>query len=297
VSARVSDSEESFRAIPPTRGLSLWRRLRREPLGLLGLVLVAVVLLGGLFADHLTPYDPLRIAIQQRLLGPSPGHLLGTDQLGRDVLSRVIKGSQIALVVGVSTIAVAQLFGLTLGLLAGYGPRSLDNALMLLFDTVRSFPMVMLALAVITLVGTSLSSLMLIITVTQCPTYARLVRTSTLSIKHSAFIEAERSLGIGPGAILLGHILPNVVGPLLIIGSMDIPTVVTLEAGLSFLGLGIPPPAPSWGRILNDGYNFIREAPWIALAGGLPLVITTIGFTFLGEALRDFLDPRLRRIL
>ena len=127
--------------------------------------------------------------------------------------------------------------------------------------------------------------------------YARLVRTSTLSIKHAEFILAERALGARAPRILLHHIVPNAIGPLLIIASMDIPVVITLEAGLSFLGLGVPPPAPSWGRLLNEGYNFIRDTPWIVIGGGLPLIVTTLGFTFLGESLRDLLDPKLRKAL
>jgi peptide/nickel transport system permease protein len=136
---------------------------------------------------------------------------------------------------------------------------------------------------------------LLVIVVTTFPTYARMTRTSTLSLRSAEFVQAERSLGAGWGRILVFHILPNIVGPLLILASMDVPVVITLEAGLTFLGLGVPPPAPSWGRILNEGYAFIREAPWMVVGGGVPLILATLGFTFLGESLRDLLDPRLRR--
>jgi peptide/nickel transport system permease protein len=155
----------------------------------------------------------------------------------------------------------------------------------------------MLGLAVITLLGPSLATLMLVVVVIQTPAYGRLVRTATLSVKNSEFILAERSMGASMVRVLIRHILPNIVGPLIIIASMDIPSVITLEAGLSFLGLGIPPPAPSWGRILQEGYTNIREAPWIVISGGIPLILTTLGFTFLGEALRDILDPKLRRMV
>ena len=147
------------------------------------------------------------------------------------------------------------------------------------------------------IVGPSMYMLMLVVVIIQTPAYARLVRTATLAKKNSDFVLAERSLGAGPIRILTRHILPNIVGPLFIIGSMDIPTVVTLEAGLTYLGLGLPPPAPSWGRVLEEGYRFIRDAPWIVVAGGIPLIITTLGFTFLGESLRDLLDPKLRRMM
>ena len=187
--------------------------------------------------------------------------------------------------------------GLVLGLIAGYGPRWLDNFLLLLFDSVYSFPTIMLGLTVMTLVGPSIGTLVFVIVVIQTPTYARLIRTATLSVKSSEYILAVRSLGSSPGRILLVHILPNIIGPLFIIASMDIPSVIALEAGLTYLGMGIPPPAPSWGRILQEGFDSIRDAPWIVIAGGVPLIITTLGFTFLGEALRDWLDPRLRRII
>jgi peptide/nickel transport system permease protein len=286
-------------ARPTTARLALaaLRRVTREPMGTLGLVLVAIVLFCGLAADLVAPHDPLAIDIAARFVPPSWLHPLGTDQLGRDLLSRVILGSRIAMTVAVSAIAFSLLAGIALGLIAGYGPRWLDNALLLAFDAVYSFPTIMLALAIITLLGPSLATVVLVVVLGTAPVYARLIRTQTLAIKNSEFVLAERSLGAGRSRILVRHILPNVVGPLLIVASMDVPGVITIEAGLSFLGMGLPPPAPSWGRILNDGYAFIRTTPWIVIAGGAPLILTTLGFTFLGESLRDTLDPKLRRIL
>ena len=233
-----------------------------------------------------------------KLQPPSLAHWFGTDHLGRDIFSRIIMGSRIALDASASRPSASPLcIGLTLGLIAGYGPRWLDNFLMLLFDSVYSFPTVIMGLTVATLLGASVTTLMFVVILVQTPAYARLTRTATLSLKNSEYVQAIRSLGASPLRIIAVHILPNVVGPLLIIASMDIPSVVALEAGLTYLGMGIPPPAPSWGRILQEGYNLIREAPWIVVAGGIPLIITTLGFTFLGESLRDMLDPRLRRIV
>jgi peptide/nickel transport system permease protein len=272
-----------------------FRRLLGEPMGAAGLALVLLVLACGLFSHQLEPFDPLKIAVRDRLLAPSPLHPLGTDNLGRDVLSRVIEGSRIALYFAAAATGLSLLAGLALGLVAGYGPRWADALFVLLFDTVNAFPRVMLALAVITLLGPSSASVLLVIVVTTFPTYARMTRTSTLSLRSAEFVQAERSLGAGWGRILVFHILPNIVGPLLILASMDVPVVITLEAGLTFLGLGVPPPAPSWGRILNEGYAFIREAPWMVVGSGVPLILATLGFTFLGESLRDLLDPRLRR--
>jgi len=166
---------------------------------------------------------------------------------------------------------------------------------MLFFDSVRSFPTVMFALAVVTLFGPSLTTVMVVVIVTQIPIYGRMVRSQTLALKNAEFILAERALGASFFRIITMHLLPNVVGPLLILASMDIPFVITIEAGLSFLGMGVRPPTPSWGTILNDGYSFIYNTPWPVIAGGVPIIITTLGFTFLGESLRDVFDPKLRK--
>jgi peptide/nickel transport system permease protein len=245
----------------------------------------------------IAPFDPFKIKVTERFISPSLPHLFGTDNIGRDVFSRVLVGSRIALTVGGLSIAIAMAIGLVLGLCAGYGPRWLDNLLLLVFDSVYSFPTVILGLTVMTLLGPSMVNLILVVVVVQTPAYARLIRTATLSTKTSEYILAIRSLGASPARILFVHILPNIIGPLFIIASMDIPSVIALEAGLTYLGMGIPPPAPSWGRILQEGFTAIRDAPWIVVAGGFPLILTTLGFTFLGESLRDLLDPRLRRIV
>lgn len=277
---------------------NFWRALKRvmrEPLGALGLTLVVFVLVSAIGADWFSPYEPNKIDIKSKLQPPSVEHVLGTDQLGRDIFSRVLVGGQIALKVSLISIGVALIIGLTLGLIAGFGPRWLDNALMLLFDSVRSFPTVMFALAVVTLFGPSLNTVMIVVIVTQIPIYGRMVRSQTLALRDAEFILAERALGAGFFRIIGMHMLPNVIGPLLILASMDIPFVITIEAGLSFLGMGVRPPTPSWGTILNDGYSYIYNTPWPVIAGGIPVILTTLGFTFLGESLRDVFDPKLRK--
>lgn len=271
------------------------KRVVREPLGALGLAMVVVILVSAIGADWFAPFEPNKIDIPNKLQSPSAEHFLGTDQLGRDIFSRVLVGGQIALKVSLLSIGAALAIGLVLGLIAGFGPRWLDNGLILLFDSVRSFPTVMFALAVVTLLGPSLHTVIVVVVVTQIPIYGRLVRTQTLALRNTEFIMAEQVLGAGFVRILSVHMLPNVIGPLLILASMDIPFVITIEAGLSFLGMGVRPPTPSWGTILNDGYSYIYNTPWPAIAGGLPVVITTLGFTFLGESLRDVFDPKLRR--
>jgi len=272
----------------------IFYHLVRDPLGLLGLIIVGLIVFSAIFAPWIVPYDPIAMNIPDRMQGPSLSHLVGTDQLGRDTFSRVIMGGRVALQVAIPTIGGAITIGLILGMIAGYGPKWLDNVIVLLFDTVRSFPTVMFALAVVALVGPSLNTVILVIMVTSIPTYGRVVRTLTQSLRNSEFIEAERSLGASVFRIMRVHILPNVIGPIAVLAAMDIPTVIGLEAGLSFLGMGVKPPTPSWGSLLNDGYNLIRNTPWLIIAGGIPLILTTLGFTFLGEALRDVVDPKLR---
>jgi len=273
----------------------LIKRIASDPLGLMGLCLVVLMVVSALFASLIAPYDPIQLNIMDRLQGPSTNHLLGTDQLGRDLFSRVLYGGQVALKVALISIGAALSIGIMLGMIAGFGPRWLDNIIMLFFDTIRSFPTVMFALATVALIGPSLSTVIMVIVVTSIPTYGRVVRTQTLIIKSNEFVLAEQVMGASLIRILTVHILPNVVGPLLILASMDIPTVIALEAGLSFLGMGVKPPTPSWGSILNDGYTLIRNTPWPIIAGSVPLILVTLGFTFLGESLRDQLDPKLRK--
>jgi peptide/nickel transport system permease protein len=270
-------------------------QLAQNPMGLMGLILVLIVVGTAIFAPWLAPYDPNQIMLGPRVGAPSAAHWLGTDHLGRDLLSRVIAGGRIAMLVAVATLGAAMTVGLALGLIAGYGPKWLDNILLLVFDAIRSFPVIVFGLAVVTLIGPSLYTVILVVAITSIPIYARIVRTQTQTLRNAEFILAEKAMGASTLRILGLHVLPNVLGPLLILASMDVPMVIATEAGLSFLGMGVRPPAPSWGTILNDGYNFIRNSPWPVIAGSVPIIVVTLGFTFLGEALRDIFDPKLRR--
>lgn len=270
------------------------RHLLADPMGTLGLVLVTVFVLMALFAPWLAPHDPLKISVPDKFHAPSLQYLVGADQLGRDILSRIVYGARTAMGVALSATGLAGIIGLTLGLIAGYGPRWLDGVLVLLFDSVSSLPTVMFALAVITILGSGTTTLILVIIMISIPGYARFIRAQTLGLTRSDYIEAERVMGASHARILLRHLLPNVVGPLVIILSMDVPVVIMLEAGLSYLGLGVRPPTPSWGNILYDGYVSLRQAPLNVVVAGIPLVLATIGFTFLGEGLRDALDPKLQ---
>lgn len=269
----------------------------KEPLGLIGLTLVSLVIFLSFGADLFSPFAPSQINIRDKLQNPSLIHILGTDQLGRDLFSRVLYGGRIALKVALISIFISMIIGIVVGIAAAIGKKWLDNFLLFIFDTIRSFPTIMFALAIVTLFGPSLETIIFIVILTQSPIYARIVRTQTLMVINSEYIQAEKVLGISFMRLMVIHIIPNVVGPLFILASMDIPFVIAIEAGLSFLGMGVRPPIPSWGSILNDGYSFIDNSPWPLIAGGLPLIITTIGFTFLGERLRDIIDPKLKKYI
>ncbi len=275
--------------------LRIFNALKKDPLGMAGFILVSIILFLTVFAAWLAPHDPLEIDVYNRLASPTAAHWLGTDQLGRDILSRVLFGGQVALKVSLIAISVSMAIGLVLGMLAGFGPRWLDRILVVSFDTVRSFPTIMFALAIVALTGPSLNTVIGVIIITSIPVYARVVRTQTQALRERDFILAERAMGASMFRILRYHVLPNVAAPMFILASMDVPAVVGMEAGLSFLGLGVSPPTASWGSILNDGYSYLRNSPWPIIAGGIPLIAVTLGFTFFGEALRDIFDPKLRR--
>ena len=269
------------------------KALLADPMGAMGLVLVSLFVAMAVAAPILAPYDPLALNVRAKLQGISFAHWLGTDQLGRDTLSRLIFGARTALSIALTATGLAGGIGLLLGLIAGYGPRWLDAGLVLVLDSVNALPMMMLALAIITVIGPGTFTLILVVVLVSIPSYARLIRAQTLSLRRAEFILAERAIGASTSRILLLHLLPNVLGPLVIVLSMDIPVVIMLEAGLSYLNLGVKPPTPSWGNVLYDGYTSIRTSPTLVIAAGAPLVLATLGFTFLGEGLRDALDPRL----
>ncbi|MDX6533290.1 MAG: peptide/nickel transport system permease protein [Gaiellales bacterium] len=283
-------AEERRRRAP---GLGLLREIARRPSGLFGLVVVAVLFIMVVFAPLVAPQSPSDQDIVNRLQGPSADHLLGTDELGRDLLSRVIFGTRVALGVAFPGVVGALLIGLVIGTIAGYVGGKVDTVLLTLMDTLQAFPAVILALVLVSVLGASLRNVILVIVVSFTPGYARVARALVLQTKENPYIEAERSLGAGGLRILTVHILPNIVAPLFILLAMDLPTAITVEAGLSFLGAGVQPPTPSWGVILADGFSRVRDTPWPVISAGGALMITTLGFTLLGETLRDIIDPRV----
>ncbi len=269
------------------------REVARRPGGLFGLIVVVGLFVVVVAAPLVAPYSATQQDIANRLAGPSLHHLLGTDELGRDLLSRVIYGARIAMAVAVPAVLLAMAAGLVIGLIAGYFGGGTDQVAIVGMDAVQAFPAVILALALLAVLGPSLRNVVIVIAVALAPGYARVVRAMTLAAKQNQYVEAELSLGVSTTRLTVYHLLPNIAPPLFILMAMDMPSAIAIEAGLSFLGLGVPPPSPSWGALLADGFTYVLISPWAILAASLALIIVTVGFTMLGEALRDVLDPKL----
>ena len=275
------------------------RRLRRSATALVGLGIVVLLVLVGVFADALAPDSPIASDQTRTFLAPSWDHPLGTDQLGRDMLSRVIHGTRISLLVGVSSVLLALFVGVPLGMVAGYHGGRVDTAVMRAMDLVLAFPIYLLAIILMVmftptagLIGTM--KVTGAIAIVRIPIYARLVRGSVLSIKEKEYIEACRALGVRTPSILFRHVLPNCLAPIIVTTTLGIATAIIVEATLSFLGLGTQPPTPSWGWDLKANVAFIQANPWLALFPGLAIFVTVLGFNLFGDGLRDALDPRLK---
>jgi peptide/nickel transport system permease protein len=269
-------------------------RLLRHGSGRLGFALVVLLLLVALFAPWLAPHDPNRIDVANRFAGPSLAHPLGTDQLGRDLASRLAFGARIALGVALTAVALAAAAGTALGMAAAWTPRWVEQAIVALFDVLGSFPSLIFALALAALLGPGLSNVIVVVALTLAPQFGRVARAQCLSLRQAPFIEAERALGAGPLRIALRHVLPNIAGPIAVLACMDVPVVVTIEAALSFLGVGVAPPLASWGALLHDGYEYLSQARGPAVYSALALALATLGFTLFGEGMRDAIDPKLR---
>ncbi|MDQ7842201.1 MAG: ABC transporter permease [Armatimonadota bacterium] len=271
-----------------------WRRLRRHRLAMAGLGMIALIVLLALFAPYVSPADPLAIDYAHPAAPPgAPGHLLGTDAVGRDILARLIYGTRISLQVGVVAVGIAASLGTVVGLTAGYYGGVVDNILMRTVDVFLAFPVIVLAIAIIAVLGPSLVNVMIALGLVAWTTYARVVRGQVLVLRELDFVQAARALGTGDVRILLRHILPNVVAPIIVLATVGMAAAIIAEAALSFLGLGVQPPTPSWGTMLNEGRAFLRTAPHISTLPGLAIMLTVLGFNFLGDGLRDALDPRL----
>lgn len=269
------------------------QQLIHRPAGLIGLIIVVGLIILAVVPGIFAPYEPDAQTISDRLQGPSMEHLLGTDRLGRDTLSRLIYGVGIALIVALPAVLSALVIGLLLGIVAAWRGGLIDAVLVIVMDVLQAFPAVILALALLALLGPSLRNVIIVVSIAFIPNYARVSRALVFSAKANQWVEAERALGASTLRIVFTHILPNIMPPLFILMAMDIPSAIVIEAGLSFLGLGVQPPTPSWGVILSDGFQSIMQSPWAVVFASIILMITTLGFTMLGETLRDIVDPRL----
>jgi len=273
---------------------SAFRRLRRNRGAMAGLYLVILLVAVAVLADRLSLHDPIRVTPDAALRSPGGTNPLGTDVLGRDILSRLIHGARISLRVGLVSVSIAAVVGTTLGLLAGFYGRWLDLTVMRLIDLMLAFPNVLLALAIIAILGPSIFNLMIAVGISATPGYARLVRGSVLSTKENVYVEAAVAVGAGDGLIIRRHILPNVLAPIIILATLGMAGAILTGAALSFLGLGVQPPTPEWGTMLSDGRNYLRKAWWITTFPGLAIMITVLAINMLGDGLRDALDPRLK---
>lgn len=268
-------------------------RLGRRRSATLGLAILGLLLVVAAVGPWFTPDDPIAQDLEQRLRPPGPGHLLGTDEFGRDVLSRLIHGTRISLFIGLVSVAIGMVFGGALGLATGYYGGWVDHVGMRLVDVLLAFPSILLAVIVVAALGPSLVNAMIAVGVVGIPQYARLIRSQVLSVRAMTFVEAHRALGAPDVRILLRTVLPHCTAPLVVQASLGLATAILDAAGLSFLGLGAQPPLPEWGAMLGHGRDYVIHAPWILAAPGAAILLTVLGFNLLGDGLRDALDPRL----
>ncbi|MFO7171858.1 MAG: ABC transporter permease [Bacillota bacterium] len=272
-----------------------WRRFRRSRSGVFGLAVVTALVLVALLAPWLTPCDPLQPDYAAVMQPPSRAHPLGTDNFGRDVLARTLYGARLSLRAGVTSVAVALALGLPIGLVSGYYRGFWDEyVIMRVVDALQAFPFLILALAVTAALGQGLNEAMIAIGIGFTPGFIRIVRSAVLEVRTREYVLAARSLGAGDGRILLRHVLPNALGPIIVQTTLSVAAAIIAEAGLSYLGLGAQPPEPSWGSDLRAAQGFLTLAPWMAIWPGLAIFLSVLGFNMLGDGLRDALDPRLR---
>lgn len=270
------------------------RTFMKNKTALIGLVGSILIIAISLSAPILSPHDPISQSISNRLKGPNATNPMGTDDYGRDVLSRILYGSRVSLMVGVLSVAFGMTVGIIMGLIAGYKGGIIDNLIMRLVDVLMCFPTLILGLLVLAVLGQGVSNLVIAIAIAVTPRFARLSRGKVIAIKENEFVDAARALGMNDMRIMFRHILPNIMGDMLVMGTLWVGTAIRVEANLSFIGLGVQPPLPSWGLMVRNGIDFLDTAPWLSLYGGLAILITVLCFNMVGDGLRDIIDPKLR---
>lgn len=287
--------EERGGAAAATSNLQLvLRRLRRNRLAMFGGVMILALILTALLAEWLAPHDPILINAATRLQRPSATYPLGTDEFGRDVLSRIIFGTRISLKVGLVAVGFSTLIGTVLGLVAGYYGGWIDNLISRVMDVFFAFPTILLAIGIMAVLGSNLTNVMIAIGIVYTPIFTRVTRSAVIAVRHSEYVEAARALGSRDGRIIFAHILPNSMAPIIVQTTLSLGFAILAEAALSFLGLGTEPPTPSWGLMLNTGRGFMERAPWVAVFPGLAIMLAVLSFNVFGDGLRDALDPRIK---
>jgi peptide/nickel transport system permease protein len=267
----------------------------KNPVMPAGAIIILFVIFVGILAPLLAPHSPSKMHFRERRAAPSLEYILGTDRLGRDILSRMVYGTRVSLVIGVLAVSVALVIGVSIGLVAGYYGGVLDEILMRIMDIIFSFPDLLLAIALIAVTGPGIENIIMVVGFVRIPRFARIVRSSVLSIKAKEYVEAARAISKSNIGIMWQHILPNCVAPLTVEASLSIATAIITESALSFLGLGVRPPIPSWGQMIADGRSELFTAPWVVIFPGVAIMVTVLGYNLLGDGLRDALDPRMKR--
>lgn len=273
-----------------------WRRLLRQPLSIFAGVVVILLIFTAVFGPSLAPYDPNAIDMANRFASPSLEHPFGTDDFGRDILSRVMVGARVSLMVGIIAVSISAILGSFLGILAGYTGRVIDEVIMRAMDILFAFPAILLAIAIMAALGRGIGNAMIAIGIVYIPIFARIARGSVLSVREEEFVDAARAVGSTDSRIMFKHIFPNTTSPLIVETTLSLSFAILAEAALSFFGLGTQPPDPSWGRMLAEGRAYFQQSVWLAIWPGLAIMFTVLGFNLLGDGLRDALDPRLKNV-
>ena len=281
---------------PPSPLREFWEHFTENRLALAGLAIVMVLVLVAVFAPFLAPHDPTHQSLPDKRAKPGGKFILGADEFGRDILSRIIYGTRAALLVGVLSVAIALFFGMLLGTLSGFFGGLCDNLIMRALDILLAFPYLLLAIAVVSAIGPGILNTTIAVGIWATPGFARIIRASVLTIKKADYVQAARALGASNGRIILSHVIPNFISPIIVYSTLYMANAILVEAALSFLGLGVQPPTPSWGLMVSSGRDFLLSAPHVATFPGIAIMITVLGFNLLGDGLRDSLDPRLRNL-
>ncbi len=261
---------------------------------LAGCLIIFLFVFTAIFTSWLSPFDPFAQSIRQRLRPPGDPHWLGTDGYGRDILSRIIWGSRISLTVGVVAVAIGATLGILVGLVAGFFGGAVDNLLMRIIDILLVLPTILLALVIVAMLGAGVFNLMIAVGIANAPRFARVIRAEVLAVKQMVFVNAASALGASSIRLMARHILPNILASILVLSTLRIAQAITTEASLSFLGLGVPPPTPTWGSMIADGRIYLRTSPWVAIIPGIMIMLIVMAFNLFGDGLRDLLDPKLR---